>query len=289
MLHTIHSERPVNLIFEDDKIDSGNKQGLIRVIKRLENDITDGSWNKKSYAEMDIEMMPSMLARANEKYPNLNLYFLKNPRDIGILIDKVLQQGKKYFRCVTNMGEEGIHCAVLDGKIINNKISLILFDSSSEQYNASNLLGIRLMLALKRHSLPEYFFTMFAMNIQRSLSECGIFSLTLAKKIHRASQQIEQIHHDNISGKFKRQSGFISHREIDHYLPPDFFNYVQSINRLNEYIDVHSKSNDSHVKIKCAKVVERFFKNLVLVDNKKISVSLHKKRIAEYKHCLKHD
>lgn len=287
MLNSIIAERYAHNKYELGNKFSDNKENFLKVIMRLENDITDGIWHKESYANIDIEMMPAMIARANKKYPDFHLNILNNPCDLGGLIDDMMSQGKQSFRCITNAGEDGIHFAVLDGRFINNKLSLVLFDSSNEKLLATNLLGFRLMLVLSRHSLPEYSFSMFAINIQRSLSECGIFSLALAKKLHRESQQIEKIHQDNILGKFKKQRGFIPYCEIDGYLPPSFFKYAQSINRLNEYIKTHSKSNDNRDKKRYSNIIERFLKNLVSVDNKKMSVSLHKKRIAEYRALMK--
>lgn len=287
MLNNIYDTSCVGGVFEPKK-DIVNSNGkLINTIKRLENDIADGSWSKKAYAEMDIEMMPLMVSRANKKYPDMNLYFLNDPVDVVDLIQKNLLQGKHFFRCITNMGNDGIHCALIDCKIINDKISLILFDSSSKECSGSNLLGIRLTLALKRHPIPECFFVMFEMDLQRSISECGIFSLALAKRVHLESDRIEKIHQDNCAGKFSKVSGFLDSNEVDKYLPPSLLKHVQSINRLNKYIQKHPEHKVSTVNKKGLNIVGRFFKNLVSVDNKKMSISLHKKRISEYGALLK--
>lgn len=282
MLNSIYATAYANGVFEIKK-NSINSTGKLKdVIKRLENDITDGSWSKKTYAEMDITMMPLMVERANKKYPNMNLYFLNDSSNIVDLIERNISQGKCFFRCVTNMGEDGIHCALIDCKIINNEISMILFDSSSKICSGANLLGIRLMLALERHLKHKYFFVMFEMDIQRSISECGIFSLALAKKVHCESDNIRKIHQDNYAGKFSDALGFINYNEVDKYLPPSLLKHVQSITRLNKYMDIHPEYKIDAVNKKGENVIERFFKNLVSVNNKQMSISLHKKRISEY-------
>lgn len=287
MLNNIYSTAYVNDMFEPNKETLKNKGMLIDLIKQLENDITDGSWSKKTYTDMDIKMMPLMIAGANKKNPNLHLEFLNNPCDIGSVIENMMSQTKHSFRCITNMGEDGIHFAVIEGRIINNKISLILFDSSNRHYKASNLLGIRLTLALENPLLPECFFVMFAMNIQRSTSDCGIFSLALAKKIHHESEIIDNIHQKNIAGEFKDTAGFMFCHEIDKFLPPSLFKHVQSGSRLGEYIDAHPESKSRVINKKGESIFERFCRNLVSVNNKEMSISLHKKRIHEYSKAFK--
>ncbi len=287
MLSPMHTTLYTANISESKMNRVESNRGLINSITRLENDIADGSWSKKAYAEMDIEMMPLMVARANKKYPDMHLEFLNNPADIIGLIERNLSQGKGVFRCITNMGTDGIHCAVIDCKIINNKISLILFDSSNKVCSGANLLGIRLTVALKRHLIPDYSFVMFEMDLQRSISECGIFSLALAKKIHCESDEIGKIHQDNCAGKFSEASGFIPYNKVDEYLPPSLLKHVQSITRLNKYMDIHPEHKVSVVNKNGESVTERFFKNLVTVNHKQMSVSLHKKRIYEYSSLLK--
>lgn len=231
--------------------------------------------------------MPLMVSRANRKYPNLHLYFLKDPEHIAELIGENISKNKRSFRCITNMGSDNIHCALIDCKIINNKISLILFEPANKVSSSANLLAIRLTLALKRHLIPECFFVMFEMDLQRSISECGIFSLALAKKIHFESDKIKRIHQDNLAGHFSGVSGFISCNEVDKYLPPSLFKHVQSITRLNKFMEMHPEYKVKAINKKSENVIQRFVKNLVLVNNKKMSISLHKKRISEYSALLK--
>lgn len=287
MLNSIYTTGCAKGVFESKRDIVKSNKKLINTIKRLENDIADGSWSKKAYAEMDIEIMPLMVSKANKKYPNLHLSFLSEPEFIVELIEKNISQNKRFFRFITNMGKDNIHCALIDCKIINNKISLILFEPSSKACSGANLLAIRLTLALKRHPIPECFFVMCEMDLQRSISECGIFSLTLAKKIHFESDKIKKIHQDNIAGKFSGVSGFITYNEVDKYLPPSLLKHVQSITRLNKFMDIHPEYKVRAINKKGENVIERFVKNLVAVNNKKISVSLHKKRISEYSALLK--
>lgn len=75
MLNNIYSTAYVNDMFEPNKETLKNKGMLIDLIKQLENDITDGSWSKKTYTDMDIKMMPLMIAGANKKILIFTLSF----------------------------------------------------------------------------------------------------------------------------------------------------------------------------------------------------------------------
>ncbi|VFT03927.1 Virulence factor yopJ [Yersinia enterocolitica] len=62
------------------------------------------------------------------------------------------------------------------------------------------MLAIRAKTAIERYQLPDCHFSMVEMDIQRSSSECGIFSLALAKKLYTERDNLLKIHEDNIKG-----------------------------------------------------------------------------------------
>lgn len=88
------------------------------------------------------------------------------------------------------MGEGG-HYSVIDYKCISGKISLILFEPANFNSMGPTMLALRLKIAIQRSQLPDCYLSMVELDIQRSSSECGIFSLALAKKLYIERDYIE--------------------------------------------------------------------------------------------------
>ncbi|MHC8397962.1 YopJ/AvrA family T3SS effector serine/threonine acetyltransferase [Pseudomonas sp. MDT1-17] len=206
-------------------------------IARLESDIADGSWINTQYALADIEVMPALVNQANNKYPGINLEFVMTPQDLPTAIKKAIDGRIESSRFIINFGDGGIHFSVIDYKVVNNKMSLILFEPANFNSMGPALLAYRAQMAIERYPLPDCCFSAVEMDIQRSSSECGIFSLVLAKKLHRESDILQRIHKDNIDGVlYGSDTHFLPRKQLDTYLPLTFYKHTQGMNRLNEYM-----------------------------------------------------
>ncbi|CBI76638.1 Effector protein yopJ (Virulence factor yopJ) [Bartonella clarridgeiae 73] len=256
-------------------------------IARLENDITHGSWFDMCYEELDLEMMPALIEKANKKYPLMNLKFSATPEDVPVLIQNTIDNEIQSSRLIVNVGNDRIHFSVIDHQTVNNKTSLILFEPVSFRHMKPAMLAIEVKIALERSQLPCHF-SVVEMDIQRSSSECGIISLALAKKLYCESDKLERLHRDNINGVlYKSDTFFVSYDQLDKYLPVTFYKHTQSVNRLNEYIKSNPEAKHEIVNKKDEVIFERFDKNSVVIDDKKVSCSPHKKRIYEYKSLMR--
>ncbi|EHO3528205.1 effector protein YopJ, partial [Salmonella enterica subsp. enterica serovar Enteritidis] len=69
--------------------------------------------------------------------------------------------------------------------------------------------------------------------------------------------------------------------------PVSFYKHTQGVQRLNEYVEANPAAGSSIVNKKNETLYERFDNNAVMLNDKKLSISAHKKRIAEYKSLLK--
>ncbi|EJJ3932093.1 YopJ family type III secretion system effector serine/threonine acetyltransferase [Salmonella enterica] len=264
-----------------------SNEELQNIIVQLETDIADGSWFHKNYSNMDVKIMPALVMQANNKFPEMNLNFVKSPQDLSIEIKNTIEHGVESSRFIVNMGEDGIHFSVIDYKNINGKTSLILFEPANFNSMGPAMLALRTKMAIERYQLPDCHFSMVEMDIQRSSSECGIFSLALAKKLYTERESLLKIHKDNIKGTLSDSEIPLPHDKLDPYLPVTFYKHTQSKSRLNEYLNTNSQGVDTVINKKNETILNRFDNNQTVIDGKNLSVSAHKKRITEYKTLLK--
>lgn len=263
-----------------------SNEELQNIITQLETDITEGTWTQKNYASTDKEMMPSMVNQANKKYPNMNLNFIVCPNELCLAIRDTIEQGIESSRFIINIGENAAHFAVVDYKHLNGKTSLILFEPASFNFGPPALQGLRTKLAIERYDLPDCHFSMAELDIQRSSSECGIFSLALAKKLHTEESNILKIHEDNINGILGGRDSPVPYEKLDTYLPATFYKHTQSQNRLNDYLTTNPQQTNTIVNKKNENLLDRFSNNQSTADGKELSVSPHNKRITEYKSLI---
>ncbi|HAK4778332.1 TPA: YopJ family type III secretion system effector serine/threonine acetyltransferase [Salmonella enterica] len=264
-----------------------SNEELKNIIAQLETDIADGSWPHKDYSKMDVKIIPALVMQANNKFPEMNLSFVKSPLDLSIEIKKTIEHEVKSSRFIISMGGGGIHFSVIDYKNINGKISLILFEPANFNSMGPAMLAFRTKMAIERCQLSDCHFSMVEMDIQRSSSECGIFSLALAKKIYIERDSLLKIHEDNIKGKLSDSEVSLPHDKLDPYLPVTFYKHTQGKRRLNEYLNTNPQGVGTAINKKNETILNRFDHNQSVIDGKELSVSAHKKRITEYKTLLK--
>lgn len=264
-----------------------SNEELKNIITQLETDIADGSWLHKDYSSTDIKVMPALVIQANNKYSEMNLNFVTSPQDLSIEIKNTIEHGVGSSRFIINMGEGGIHFSVIDYKNINGKTSLILFEPANFNSMGPAVLALRTKMAIERYQLPDCHFSMVEMDIQRSSSECGVFSLALAKKLYIERDSLLKIHEDNIKGTLSDSEMPLPHDKLDPYLPVTFYKHTQGKRRLNEYLNTNPQGVGTVINKKNETILNRFDNNQSIIDGKELSVSAHKKRITEYKTLLK--
>lgn len=90
-------------------------------------------------------------------------------------------EGIESARFIVNMGSLDIHISVVDFRVMDGKTSVILFEPAACSAFGPGLLALRTKAVIEREQLSDCYFAMVELDIQRSSSECGIFSLALAK------------------------------------------------------------------------------------------------------------
>nr|WP_244427526.1 YopJ family acetyltransferase [Bartonella vinsonii] len=143
---------------------------------------------------------------------------------------------------------------------------------------------MKIQTAVSDAQLPDCHFATVEMDIQRSSSECGIFSLALAKKLHTESGKITRVHEDNVKGILCEPNTPLPSHKLDAYLTASFYKHTQGSRRLEEYVKANPGAEQEKVNKKGETLGERFKKSLVTTEKgKNVSVSPHRKRVTEYK------
>ncbi|WP_375684076.1 MULTISPECIES: YopJ/AvrA family T3SS effector serine/threonine acetyltransferase [unclassified Bartonella] len=263
-----------------------NREELKSIIARLEDDISTGRWFTADYASTDLKLMPALVDQANRKYPDMRLQLAASSHDFALALKEAIENGVQSSRFIIHTKDRGIHFALIDHQTIEDKTSVIFFEPTTFNNMKPAVLALRTQLALKAHELPNCSFAMAEMDIQRSSSECGMFCLALAKKLHTESAKLERLHKDNIKGVLCEPDTPLPAEKLDPYLPTTFYKHVQGRRRLGEYLKANPDAAHEKVNKKGETLNERFERSLVATETKTVSVSQHRKRATEYKSLM---
>lgn len=272
-------------------VEAQKKEDLQAIIPKMENELANGSFFTPSldYADADIKYMPHLVAVANKK-EGQNLSFIITPDKLPCYIDESISNGLDYFRCIINMGGTGIHFAAADFKLIDDKLSIFFLEPASLKNTAPAILSFRVVSALSRATeiIPEFNLCIAVMNIQKSNSECGLFSLGLAKKLFSERETLNLIHKKNSSGELPNgmKTELFEGDELDRILPATFYKHAQSKTRLESYLAANANGNSLPVNKKGELLLERAERFMMPIREKNISYSIHQKRIIEYSRIL---
>ncbi|WP_375658627.1 YopJ/AvrA family T3SS effector serine/threonine acetyltransferase [Bartonella sp. MR30HLJHH] len=278
-----HSEQPSS---EKERNIPFSHEELKNIIARLEDDISTGRWFTADYASIDLTLMPALVEQANRKYPEMRLQLVASSHDFALALKEAIENGIQSSRFIIHTKDRGIHFSVIDHQTIDDKTSVIFFEPTTLNNMRSAVLALRTQLAIKAHELSNCSFAMAEMDIQRSSSECGMFSLSLAKKLYSEAQKLERLHKDNIKGVLCEPDTPLSAEKLDTYLPTTFYKHTQGRRRLEEYLKANPQAAHETVNKKGETLTERFERSLSSAEGKTVSVSQHRKRATEYKSLM---
>lgn len=119
------------------------------------------------------------------------------------------------------------------------------------------------------------------LNIQKSRGECGIYSISFAKKLYKERTALDALHEINVNTPWDFGNSF---PDVvgDKYLSASFYKHSQSQKRIEEYLEARPDMVGQVVNKKGENLLERYKNNLIEVDNKPFSLSCWNKRLAEY-------
>ncbi|MCP1290293.1 MULTISPECIES: YopJ/AvrA family T3SS effector serine/threonine acetyltransferase [unclassified Chromobacterium] len=269
-----------------DRSDS-YRTDLGRYIRDVEKSLDSGAWTTSSFAKLDKEFIPGLIASANTSKPGLNLTYASDARDLSDKILEIFHKGSESGRYIVNMGSDGIHFAVFDYRLVEGKPSVLMFEPANFNSTGPMFLAFRAKSALDQLSSHNICFSMMEMDIQRSGSECAIFSLALAKKLFKEHQAVSELHQMNASGAIPSSNGFFSSSvESDQLIPPSFYKHTQGRGRLEKYVTARPGREAQEINKKGETLLERQKQHLENIGGKELVNSIHQKRLEELKQLM---
>ncbi|MEN3029408.1 YopJ/AvrA family T3SS effector serine/threonine acetyltransferase [Chromobacterium amazonense] len=266
----------------------GYQAELDHYIQDVEKKLESGLWTKANFAKLDMKFMPGLVASANTSKLGLNLTYANSAREMSEKVLEAFLKGSESERFIVNMGDDGIHFAVFDYRLVDGKPSVLMFEPANFESGGPMFLAFRAKSALEDLSSHNACFSMMEMDIQRSKSECGIFSLALAKKLFKEHRAVSEIHRMNAAGTIPSSNGFFSSSlESDVLLPPSLYKHTQGRGRLEKYIGAGEGRDTQEVNKKGETLSERQGRYMENVDGKEIVSSIHRKRLIELKQLMK--
>jgi YopJ family protease len=191
--------------------------------------------------QADLEFMPHLLAAANQRKPNLNCHFAKSPADCAKQMQDLIAQGVHRARFVVNVDggaqDQSVHFIALEyaHAAHGGKTSVIGIEPAVATGMRPLQIAGRMQQALNAtHLRPT--FALLLSDIQRSRSECGIFSLAFAKNMLREARTLGELHDANHAGRLAPPGGVVEAERTDRMLPPSFFKHAQSARRVEAYL-----------------------------------------------------
>jgi YopJ family protease len=269
---TINQNNDYNLITEYIVPKSSFEQqlstrsGLKQHIDVLNNLYEQGiASNWENSAKTDICLLPKILWIIRKKYPKMNLILLElgvNQLELEItkLINNEVTSATLVFG-MNGLAMDSNHFLManyyLDASSATNKASIIFFNAGLENGNIMLWIdksGQMAALKNKFNIKPLY----LALGIQKSNVDCLLFSLELAKAVHKSSNEIQRLHLLNINNKLTE--GFTPEHEqaiiatgkplyeFDRYIPVNMMKHCQSRKRITSYITL-CKIYNCHTEI----------------------------------------
>jgi len=265
------------------------RKNFTDIVSMLENDINERTMidNNIFYARTDFNIMSLLVEQANKKHPGLNLQFLSDCSDIEKAVATLLATDAKSARFIVNAFDcdtrFGIHFAAFDCRKVGDKLSVVMLEPALSSINGMAI-GIITMRIFNQDQFKDSCkFTTLQMDIQKSSTECAMFSLSFAKNAFLDATALDALHNDNASGKVDEVLGG---EQIYPYLPASFYKHCQIEESIKNYLDNNPEMKEYVVNSKGERLLEKFTNNIIEVNNKPFSLSCWNKRLTEYRGLL---
>lgn len=209
---------------------------LERYIQDIETCFQQANWSQTVFAHMDVALMPELVAMLNDKNPGLNLIHLNSTEPLTAEAERFIHSTSQPAtqRFIVNVDEYGCHYATIDmRRLEDGSVSALLFEPYGENLNIPALLYMRTHYALRERKTLNIPLGYINLNIQKSRSECTIFSLVIAKQLLKAEKEITKLHENNRGADLSS----MSNEAHDAQLPATLFKHTQDVNRLARYIE----------------------------------------------------
>ncbi|WP_340607755.1 YopJ family acetyltransferase [Xenorhabdus bharatensis] len=199
--------------------------------------------NHSSASHQDkIYLNKHWVINANIENPGLNLSVVNNINELPIHIEKFVNNAQTQARFIAFFSEEKYHAIAFDCcHIPNEGVSIIGIEpaNSLQPGPCKEIATACQKLDFSLINTPVSL-RILSSNQQNSTGECIIYSLSLAKKMHKESNKLSLLHQKNLNNELnithKSNNVVIYPPEADKYLLPLFMKHCQSEKRMNNYL-----------------------------------------------------
>jgi len=181
--------------------------------------------------KMDERLLPDLVMVENSRVCGLNAHLLMNADEFGGRVRELIEKGERSFRIIVRLGEEGSHFAAFDVDNEGWLLSVVGVEPATFASPVARELAQRCQDSLAGQ-LPDASFVVLESDLQRSGGECGMFSLSLVKKMHKERAVLKVLHDENIFGRFRLPQD----QTPCNLLPPSLMKHAQSQDRLQRYL-----------------------------------------------------
>jgi YopJ protease family len=236
----------------------------------------------------DHEFLPGMVDIANKKHVGLNASVISLDQ-LGQKTNEFIKNGTVSARLIAHNDNSSTgdpaHYVAFDYLMLQGKVSLIGVDSSTSGGAFTALMKSKKLLD---QDAPQAAFRFLATDLQRSPSDCAMFSLSLAKQMFKERGALQALHEKNLDGSLSGKgamAALISGKAAHAMLPPGLMKHAQSADVLDQYLASRPEVQDTVVNKRGETLQQRQSRHMVTsdVNGKSIrySNSLEAKRLVE--------
>ncbi|AEV38694.1 Effector protein YopJ (Virulence factor YopJ) [Pseudovibrio sp. FO-BEG1] len=247
----------------------------------------------------DIAHFGLLVDMANEKEPGLNVKLCADPDAMGEEVEQMQKSGEENGRFIVNRGGDGMHFAAFDYLVVDGKPSIVGIEPAimdPVKGISGHVLAAKAARAFKKRGI-DVKMTIIEADMQRSPTDCNIFSLSLVKKMLKDKEEVAKIHAQNTNGELPSQPiegqdsdsfSYIKHTDSDRYLTPSMMKHAHSPNRMRTYLKNHEGAAEAKVNKKDETLQQRMARHII--ERKPVprpfSNSIEHKRKTEYGNFL---
>ncbi len=253
--------------------------------------------DERKLIDMDVKFLSLLVEMANNEQPERHIYLAGNPALFGNMLIQLVNEGVKSAIFVVNCTEDATHFAVFSYSLKNDRVSVIGIEPALLVYLDAGRLA-RAVDSFLREQLPGVAFTMIESDLQRSNAECAMYSLALAKKMHKEQAHFAELHDRNRQGELYSLRGenigsfsFIPGDEADRYLPVSMLKHAQSPKRPQAYLQQNPDAADKPVNKRNENLSDRQQRYLATVAKRDktitFSTSIFHKRQTEIERAIR--
>ena len=228
----------------------------IALIKQRFELLMAGNWAPSDPEKVfDLALMPTFVAAENARKPGLTL--LESAANLRLFLRSGCPPEGK--RAILPLPGYEKHSVAADVRCFNGRTSVVVIDPTTPKDYSSDNYRRSVLPGLSRSLPPNAVLTVIALDTQKALMGCRIFSLSAASKLADHRVALAAIHERNLSGALPITGNGNDASQVAQYgrvrvvdgagvLPAAFYKHSQSSSTLEAWLK-ESSEDQAHVPV----------------------------------------